>query len=141
MVLFLLAELKGRAVSRDDAHLLLDRIGVLKPACDLDLLVFFARHPRALLTSEQLAAWLGYELKQIAESLEVLLEAGLLARTQNPTHAARMYVFSIGGSTIGATGNPLPEAGGFDRGDWCGRQSSATSCFRSRHRDQLCRRW
>ena len=88
-------------MSRDDAHLLLDRIGVLKHACDLDLLVFFARHPRALLTSEQLAAWLGYELKQIAESLEILLEAGVLARTQNPTHAARLYVFSIGGSSGG----------------------------------------
>jgi hypothetical protein len=77
----------------EDARRLLDRIGVLKHACDLDLLMFFARHPRALLTSEQLAAWLGYELKQIAESLEMLLEVGLLTRTQNPTHAARMYVF------------------------------------------------
>jgi hypothetical protein len=85
-------------LNREDARQLLDQIGVLKHACDVDLLVFFARHPRTLLTSEQLAAWLGYDLKQIAESLEMLLEAGLLTRTQNPTHAARMYIFAVGKS-------------------------------------------
>jgi hypothetical protein len=61
--------------------------------------MFFARHPRAIITSEQLAAWLGYELKQIADSLEVLLNAEVLTRTQNPTHAARMYVLNIGGTS------------------------------------------
>lgn len=85
-------------MNHEDTCRLLDRIGVLKRPCDVDLLVFFARHPRALLTSEQLAAWLGYELKQIAESLETLLDAGLLTRTQNPAHAARMYVFVVGAS-------------------------------------------
>ncbi|MFN2447459.1 MAG: hypothetical protein ABR606_17975 [Vicinamibacterales bacterium] len=90
---------KGPPVNREDARRVLDRIGGLKHACDLDLLVFFARHPRTLLTSEQLAAWLGYELNQIAESLEMLLGAGLLTRTQNPTHAARMYVFVVGDSS------------------------------------------
>ncbi|MCA1585175.1 MAG: hypothetical protein LC791_10545 [Acidobacteria bacterium] len=90
---------KGRAVNREDGRQLLDRIGVLKHACDVDLLVFFARHPRSLLTSEQLAAWLGYELKQIAASLEMLLDAGLLTRTQNPTHAARMFIFVVGDSS------------------------------------------
>ena len=79
----------------------LDRIGLLRHPCDLDLLLFFARHPRTLISSEQLAAWLGYELKQIAGSLEILLEGGLLTRTQNPTHAARMYVFAVGGTTGG----------------------------------------
>jgi hypothetical protein len=86
-------------MNHEDARRLLDRVGVVTQACDLDLLVFFARHPRALLTSEQLAAWLGYELKQIAGSLEMLLDAGLLTRTQNPTHAARMYVFVAGDSS------------------------------------------
>lgn len=86
---------------REDIDRLLDRVGLLRQACDLDLLVFFARHPRTLLTSEQLATWLGYELKQIAQSLEVLLDAGFITRTQNPTHAARMYVFAIGGSNGG----------------------------------------
>ena len=81
-----------------DAQRLLARVEVLRHPCDLDLLLFFARHPRALISSEQLAAWLGYELKQIADSLEVLLTAGVLTRTQNPTHAARLYVFNIAGT-------------------------------------------
>jgi hypothetical protein len=85
----------------EDAQRLLERVGVLRHPCDLDLLMFFARHPRAIITSEQLAAWLGYELKQIADSLEVLLNAEVLTRTQNPTHAARMYVLNIGGTSGG----------------------------------------
>jgi hypothetical protein len=80
-------------MNRPDAANLLARIGVLQSRCDLDLLVFFARHPTALLTSEQLANWLGRELKAIAASLDILLTARLIERTQNPTHAARMYVF------------------------------------------------
>ena len=84
-------------MKHEDAERLLKRVVVLRHACDLDLLLFFARHPRALISSEQLAAWLGYELKQIADSLEVFLTAGVLTRTQNPTHAARMYVFNIAG--------------------------------------------
>ena len=70
----------------------------IKHLCDVDLLVFFARHPRALLASEQLAAYTGYSLQQIAESLEVLVHLGVLSRTTNSAHAARMYIFSLGGS-------------------------------------------
>ena len=84
-----------------EAQRLLERVGVLRHPCDLDLLLFFSRHPRALITSEQLAVWLGHELKQIADSLDVLLNAGVLTRTQNPTHAARRYVFNIGGTSGG----------------------------------------
>ena len=68
--------------------------GLLRHPCDLDLLLFFVRHPRSLLTSESLAAFLGYEIRQIAESLEVLLSAGLVKRTQTPAHAARLYVLA-----------------------------------------------
>ena len=78
----------------EDARRLIDRIGVLNNACDLDLLIFFARHPRSLLASESLANFLGYDLKEIADSLETLLAAGLLTRTQTPAHAARLYVFA-----------------------------------------------
>jgi hypothetical protein len=88
-------------MKHEDADRLLDRIGMLRHPCDLDLLLFVARHPRTLITSKQIAAWLGYELKQIADSLEVLLEGGLRTRRQNPTHAARMYVFAIGGTAGG----------------------------------------
>jgi hypothetical protein len=88
-------------MKREDARRLLDGIGILRQPCDLDLLLFFARHPRAPITSEQLAAWLGYELKQIGNSLDVLLDGGMLTRTQNPTHAARLYVFGVGGTSGG----------------------------------------
>jgi hypothetical protein len=77
---------------------LLDQIGVLRDPCDLDLLVFFVRHPRVLLTSDQIAAFLGYEVKRLGDALEVLVTAGLLTRLQRPTGAARMYVFAIGGA-------------------------------------------
>jgi predicted transcriptional regulator len=78
----------------EEARALLDRASVLREAADFDLLVFFARHPRTLLPSESLAALLGYELKDIARSLEALLECGLLKRTQTSAHAARLYVFA-----------------------------------------------
>lgn len=71
---------------------LLNRIGVLRHPCDLDLVLFFHRHPRALLTSDRLAAYVGYDLQQVGRSLDLLTEAGLLERSQNPTRAARMYV-------------------------------------------------
>jgi len=81
-----------------EARRLLDRIGILRNPCDFDLLIFFARHPRALLSSESLAAFLGYDLKAIADSLEVLLAGGLLHRKQTPAHAARLYVLASNGA-------------------------------------------
>jgi hypothetical protein len=80
------------------ARRLLDRIGVLRHPCDLDLLLFFVRHPRALLTSDQLAPFLGYDVKELGDSLDVLVTAGLLVRMQKPTSASRMYVFAAGGT-------------------------------------------
>ena len=84
-----------------DARDLLERGGVLRSRCDLDLLLFFARHPNSLLPSESLAALLGYTLQEIAGSLDVLLAAGLLRRRQTPAHAARLYFFADGGSNGG----------------------------------------
>lgn len=86
----------GVPVDHEDAQRVLDQLGVLRHRSDLDLLIFFARHPRALLTSDQLAAFLGYELTQIAASLDLLLDAKFLTRTQNRAHAARLYVFAPG---------------------------------------------
>src|SRR5207247_11259236 len=71
---------------------LLGSIGTLRHPCDLDLLLFFHRHPRTILTSERLAAYVGYELNQLARSLDRLTDAGLLERSQNPTHGVRLYV-------------------------------------------------
>ena len=42
--------------SLEEVQRLLSRAPIIRSACDLDLLVFFHRHPRVLLTSEQLAA-------------------------------------------------------------------------------------
>lgn len=73
---------------------LLDLLDVLRHASDLDLLIFLARHPRSLLSSEQIAAFLGYSVKEVAASLELLLEAGFLTRRPNPRHVARMYLLT-----------------------------------------------
>jgi hypothetical protein len=91
----------------EDARRLLDRIGVLQHPCDIDLLIFFVRHPRSLLASEALASFLGYELKEIADSLETMLAAGLLTRAQTPAHAARLYVFAIDDTRGGTNGEWL----------------------------------
>lgn len=79
----------------DHIRRLLDRIGVLRRPCDLDLLMFFIRHPRALLSSDQIAAFLGYDVTRLGESLDVLVTAELLTRTQTPISAAPMYVFAV----------------------------------------------
>ena len=84
---------------------LLARLSVIRNGCDLDLLVFLYRHPRILLTNEQIAAFVGYDTKQVAQSLEKFMEQGLLERTQNPMHAARMYFLELGG----------PDDGGFKK--------------------------
>lgn len=76
---------------------LLARASLIRNGCDLDLLVFLYRHPRILLTSEQIAAFVGREMKQVAQSLDMFIAAGLLERTQNPTHAARMYLLELDG--------------------------------------------
>ena len=70
---------------------LLERSNVLRHPCDVDLLLFFHRHPQSLLTSDQLAAFVGYGLPQIAKSLDALIAGGMVERSQNPTHYARMY--------------------------------------------------
>jgi len=80
-----------------DLGSLLDRIGAIREACDLDLLLFFHRHPRALLTGENLAVSLGYNRERIEDSIERLIEAGLLTRSQNPARAPRLYVLELDG--------------------------------------------
>lgn len=84
-----------------DLGSLLDRIGAIHEACDLDLLLFFHRHPRALLTGEQLAACLGYDRVRIESSMEGLIAAGFLTRSQHPSHATRLYVLELGGAPGG----------------------------------------
>ena len=73
-----------------DADQLVEQAGLRHP-CDLDLLLFFNRHPRAIMSSEHLAAFVGYDLAQVAKSLDVLDRAGVLRRSLNPTHVGRLY--------------------------------------------------
>ena len=86
----------------EETKRLLARTSVARGACELDLLVFLHRHPRTLLTNEQLAIFVGYDTKQVAKSIDAFIDAGLLKRTQNPMHAARMYLLVLNG----------PEGGG-----------------------------
>jgi DNA-binding MarR family transcriptional regulator len=84
---------------KEQEQRLLARVPVIQTACDLDLLVFLHRHPRALLTTEQLAGFIGYDLKDIVKSLDAFVAAGLLDRTNQPsTHAARLFVLSLAGT-------------------------------------------
>lgn len=76
---------------------LLSRAPVIRDACALDLLVFLHRHPRALLTNEQLAAFVGYGMKQVATTVDAFIDAGLLERNKNPKHAARMFLLLLDG--------------------------------------------
>ena len=80
---------------------LLDRIGCVRHPCDLDLLLFFYRHPRAFLISERLAVYVGYDLPQVTQSLETLITAGLLRRSPDSTHPARLYVLTPGSTRGG----------------------------------------
>ena len=77
---------------------------LIRNGCDLDLLVFFYRHPRTLLTSEQIAAFVGRDMKLVAEALDIFIAAGLVERLHNPTHAARMYLLLL---VHGPEGNGL----------------------------------
>jgi hypothetical protein len=85
----------------EEIRRLLAHTPVMRGACELDLLVFLHRHPRTLLTNERLAAFVGYEMKQVARSIEAFIDAGVLERTQNPGHAARMYVLVLNGPEDG----------------------------------------
>jgi DNA-binding IclR family transcriptional regulator len=80
---------------------LLDRIGCLGHACDLDLLLFFYRHPQAFLKSERLAKYVGYDLSQVERSLETLMTAGLLRQSPDSTRPARLYVLTRSSGTLG----------------------------------------
>lgn len=81
-------------MNRETVRRLIRQIGILRNSCDLDLLLFLGRHRRSLLTSDHLASLLGYEVQRIADSLDALIEAGILTRRQNRTDAARLYVLA-----------------------------------------------
>jgi len=69
-------------------------IGPLTHPCDLYVLIFFSRFPRILLTNEGLAQYVGYDVQQVARSVEALIGATVVTRSQNPNHEARLCVFA-----------------------------------------------
>lgn len=73
---------------------LLDRMGCVRHPCDLDLLLFFYRHPQAYLKTERLAGYAGYDLPQVVQSLETLMTAGLLRQSPDSSRPARLYVLA-----------------------------------------------
>ena len=88
---------EGHTLPRERTVRVLEQLlesAALTHPCDLDLLLFFHRHPNALMTSEILAHFLGYDLPQLGKSLDLLVERGFLLRSQNPTHFARLYRFA-----------------------------------------------
>jgi len=48
-----------------------------------------------LLTNEQIAAFVGYDMKLVAQALDAFIAAGFVERLHNPTHAARMYLLLV----------------------------------------------
>ncbi len=84
-------------MNTQDLRSILDRVQGIRLACDLDLLLFFYRHPHALLTSNLIVGYLGYDPEQVAKSFEGLIEAGFLTRSQSPSHAAQLYTLELGG--------------------------------------------
>jgi DNA-binding MarR family transcriptional regulator len=81
---------------------LLDRVGILRDPCDLDLLLFFSRHPRTLIATDDLAQFVGYDVQRIARALDALIAGGVVHRSQDDNHAARMYVLDATGPAGGS---------------------------------------
>jgi hypothetical protein len=75
-------------------------LDLLAHPCDLDLLLFFSRHPRAFLTVDDLVSRVGYHEGQIRESLETLQRAGIVTWSKEPPQesvpVARLFELTPG---------------------------------------------
>lgn len=88
-------------MERDQIRRWLDGTDAIRSACDLDLLRFFTRHSHALLTTEQIASFVGYGLSQIDEALEHLLAGSQVTRLKGRAADADLYIFKAGDGTGG----------------------------------------
>ena len=68
-------------------------LNLLRCQCDLDVLIFLCRHPNALLTVDDLAARVGYNVHDVGTSIEVLIEAGLLGCSGEAAERHRSEAF------------------------------------------------
>lgn len=66
----------------------------IREACEFDLLLFFARHPRVVLRPEHIATYVGHEVQHVARALEQMLAASLLKRGLSPGAGGTMYVLA-----------------------------------------------
>jgi hypothetical protein len=75
--------LKHTALACGAAEVLLQ---LLDSPCDLDVLIFAQRHPRALLTVEDIARAVGRDAEAVRASIETLMVSGLIAwiKTRRP---------------------------------------------------------
>ena len=60
-------------------------------------MLFFYRHPRALLTNERLATCAGYDREPIAKALDGLIAGGLLKQTGSRSNTVHLYVLELSG--------------------------------------------
>ena len=86
---------------------MLDRVGGIRHACDLDLMLFFYQHPRALLTSDRLAICIGYDRETVAKALDALIAGGFLKQTRSQSNEVHLYVLERGGLSYGALASLL----------------------------------
>ncbi len=91
-------------VERDQIQAWLSTNDEVRSACDLDLLLFFRRHSHALLTTEQIANFVGYGLSAVAEALEHLLAAGLVTLLRGRAADVDLYVLAGAGGSGGDRG-------------------------------------
>jgi hypothetical protein len=74
-------------------------LNLLGCPCDLDVLIFFLRHPSVLLTVDDLASRVGYDVHDVGASIEVLIAKGLLEyskeRAESRQSEAVLYRFML----------------------------------------------
>jgi len=81
-------------MERQQIRAWLDTTDAIRSACDLDLLRFFTRHSHALLTTEQIANFVGYDRSELDEALGHLLNGGFVSRLRGGEADADLYEYS-----------------------------------------------
>jgi DNA-binding MarR family transcriptional regulator len=74
-------------------------LNLLGCPCDLDVLIYFLRHPSVLLTLDDLAAHVGYDVHDVGASIAVLVARGLLEYSKHGAERrqseATLYGFTL----------------------------------------------
>ncbi len=89
-------------MEREEIRAWLDTTDAIRSTCDLDLLGFLTRHPHTLLTTEQIANFVGYSASATSEALEHLLAAGLATRLRGRAPDVDLYILTGGRGSGGS---------------------------------------